>query len=381
MSKIVIFGAGMLGRCALEYFKNEYDIAFFVDNDRCKWGTEQFGYEIRNPIEIIENDDICIVVPVNKYFDEICQQIGEMGKVSSIIAFEVQNKIHYLTAENNSESKDEKIVSFKGGIGNQLFQYSFYLLLEQRGDTVKADVDYYYESDSRPFVLNNVFPDISINTVARGALCKKICYKTFLEPNVRTNYGEFPSCILENFEYQYYDGYFQTYKIPDRVKPQLLKKYNTIIAEKSISSRLLGVLKNANTVSVHVRRGDYTLPEIRDIYMGICDANYYNEAINLINERIENPLYIIFSDDIDWVKENITISNVIYAKDEITEKNCDWIELMIMSMCKHNIIANSSFSWWGAWLNQNPEKSVIAPSKWVNYKSQLDMCPPEWIRV
>jgi hypothetical protein len=114
---------------------------------------------------------------------------------------------------------------------------------------------------------------------------------------------------------------------------------------------------------------------------GTCTLDYYHEAIKIMKEKIKNPYFFIFSDDIPWVKENLKIDGDAFF---ITGKKIkDHEEMFLMSRCKHNIIANSSFSWWGAWLNNNPEKIVIAPKRWFNNEkiNTSDLVPDNWLRI
>jgi hypothetical protein len=119
--------------------------------------------------------------------------------------------------------------------------------------------------------------------------------------------------------------------------------------------------------------------------IGVCSENYYKKAIELIESKVENPNFFIFTDDTDWVKANIKINHPVTYISEINKAKpmADYQELILASKCKHNIIANSSFSWWGAWLNTNPDKIVIAPDKWFNNDSIKidDIIPPTWTKV
>ena len=140
------------------------------------------------------------------------------------------------------------------------------------------------------------------------------------------------------------------------VSPSLKKKYGDILKE--------------NLCSIHVRRGDYLgLPN----HHPACPLEYYEEAMKQMDD---SKIFLVFSDDFGWCKENFTNSNVIFIED-----NKDYIDLFLMTLCQNNIIANSSFSWWGAWLNQNENKKVIAPNKWFGKAIQhntKDLIPPTW---
>jgi hypothetical protein len=134
---------------------------------------------------------------------------------------------------------------------------------------------------------------------------------------------------------------------------------------------------------VHIRRGDYLLnPETQKIH-GVCSLSYYFEAIALLEKEFENINYFIFSDDINWVKENLHVTNAVYIESE--EERIAHEDIYLMSLASHNIIANSSFSWWGAWLNQYEHKMVIAPKRWfadeVMYQQSHDIVCESWVKI
>ncbi len=115
--------------------------------------------------------------------------------------------------------------------------------------------------------------------------------------------------------------------------------------------------------------------------MGICTKDYYLRAIEYIRKIEPNSKLIFFSDDLEWVKDNFDIPNAIYCSKNLFEHYEDWYDMYLMSKCRHNIIANSSFSWWGAWLNQNKEKIIVAPSKWIRYAKTPDIWCEGWVSL
>jgi len=152
---------------------------------------------------------------------------------------------------------------------------------------------------------------------------------------------------------------------------------------KGLSDKAKGIeekIKRSNSISLHIRRGDYLNDKFSKIYTEIT-TSFYNKAIYLINKEAADPVFFIFSDDAEWVNEHF---NLAYDKFIVSGQGIpDYEELMLMSICKHNIIANSTFSWWGAWLNSNPQKTVIAPVNWLkvdNYKID-DLVPGEWVKL
>jgi hypothetical protein len=140
-------------------------------------------------------------------------------------------------------------------------------------------------------------------------------------------------------------------------------------------------IKACEAVSLHIRRGDYVKIDAINKVHGTCSSKYYVKAADYINEKIANAKFFIFSDDIEWAKENLNFENptTFVSNGKLKE----YEELILMSFCKHHIIANSSFSWWGAWLNPNQGKIVIAPKKWLSDSSidTHDLIPENWIRL
>lgn len=166
----------------------------------------------------------------------------------------------------------------------------------------------------------------------------------------------------------YYKGYFFHLKYYDDIRPILQKEF--VLSEKiRIFPLLKKVLQKQNTVSIHVRRGDF-LRLNRDISQKV----YYPKALVCMSNKVPNPCYLVFSDDIEWVKSNIEFTgSPIYISEMGFQ---DYEELMIMKHCKHNIIANSTFSYWAAYLNSNPNKVVICPKRW-----KTDIIPKDWISL
>ena len=137
-----------------------------------------------------------------------------------------------------------------------------------------------------------------------------------------------------------------------------------------------------NSVSIHVRRGDYLTNPVTFQTHGLCDIDYYKKAIDEILDLVDKPHFFIFSDDQSWAKSNIIFgAPTDYVMHNNSLKNYE--DLRLMSYCRHHIIANSSFSWWGAWLGNNPEKIVIAPKKWFNDPKidTTDLIPDTWLRL
>ena len=137
--------------------------------------------------------------------------------------------------------------------------------------------------------------------------------------------------------------------------------------------------KDENAVSLHIRRGDYLQPQHWATTGSVCQLPYYRNAIAEMNKRVSAPSYYVFSDDIAWVKENLSLPNAVYI--DWNKGEDSWQDMMLMSYCKHHIICNSTFSWWGAWLNPREDKTVIVPCRWFQHSETPNIYPAGWVKV
>ena len=180
----------------------------------------------------------------------------------------------------------------------------------------------------------------------------------------------------------YIIGYWQSEKYFKSINETILNDFQLNIQPDNYHINLANQINNCNSVSVHVRRGDYLEDEKINSVHGILNNLYYYSSIELITTLVGEPHLFFFSDDIDWVKNNFYLQfpHTFIDKDFL---NKDSKDMWLMTQCKHNIIANSSFSWWGAWLNKNQDKIVIAPKNWFqNPKMNSDNIVPEnWVRL
>lgn len=282
------------------------------------------------------------------------------------------------------------IIKFKGGLGNQMFQYALYKNYIYKNKEVKADLSFYNSNDDHNgFELDKIF-NIELNIANleeiqyMGDCKKRIIDKVRRRCGYRkkSHYVEnefiFDKNLLDK-DNLYIEGYFQTEKYFKHIRNEILNSFSVSINDYR-NEMLIEKMKNENCVALHVRRGDYIKnKKTRKIYGGITTLDYYEKAIKYINKNVKNPVYYVFSDDIKWVQENLCIDSSIIV-DWNTGKE-SYKDMILMSKCKHNIIANSSFSWWGAWLNINSTKIVVAPNKWLNTKSTPDIYCKGWIKI
>ena len=282
------------------------------------------------------------------------------------------------------------IIKLNGGLGNQLFQYSLGRKLSLKNNNVfKLDLSDFTKDNPRSYglgkfnIIENFASDEDINKIKKSGVWKLVDkLKPYCKRSAIKYKGyDFDQNILKLSGDFYLDGYWQSEKYFQDIE-KIIKEEITL--KESLPSKyteLIDKIKNSDSVSVHIRRGDYLSDKISKIY-AICPIEYYYKAIEKIKESCPNPHFFIFSDDINWVKQNLNIPHpkILVSGDNETK---DYEELILMSLCQHNIIANSSFSWWGAWLNQNPSKIVISPDKWFNDKigNAKDLIPENWIKL
>jgi hypothetical protein len=177
----------------------------------------------------------------------------------------------------------------------------------------------------------------------------------------------------------YLTGYWQSERYFKQIRQVLLSDFALCNPLPSRLLKLADVIRQSASVALHIRRGDYAANPATNSVHGTCGKEYYVQAIADMKQRFPESKFFAFSDEPIWVHRNLA---KLDPSMQIIERNSAHEDLYLMSQCKHHIIANSSFSWWGAWLCMNPEKTVIAPKRWyVEMSRTADICPCEWIRI
>jgi len=289
------------------------------------------------------------------------------------------------------------IVNILGGLGNQMFQYAFaYSLAQEKKSVVKLDISSFETYGLREYGLDLFKVSLEIATAEE---CNLLRYKqeNLLQKKIRKlrktstpfansyyrephfNFGE---KIYERRNNSYFEGYWQSEKYFLKFREVLLQEFSLRNELHSQSKEYQKKILSTESVSLHIRRGDYVSNAHTNSVHGVCHLEYYTKALSEIHKKVQQPHFFIFSDDLLWAKDNLTFTEKITFID-LNADIPDHDEMILMSMCKHNVIANSSFSWWGAWLNQNSEKFVTAPKKWFTDTSinTNDLIPPSWIRL
>ena len=285
-----------------------------------------------------------------------------------------------------------------GGIGNQMFQYAAGRALSlERGQSLRLDVSGFVSYGlHQGFELHRVFDcqaviaDESEVRSILGWQFSSAIRRLLARQSLSVFRGD--GYIVEpHFHYWpkiknipqdcYLDGYWQSEKYFQDVSSVIRTDFIFKTPLSSRNAEVAAHIGQLNSVSLHIRRGDYATDPIVNVTQGLCTIEFYRKAIQYVADRIRQPYLFIFSDDIAWVKDNLKIDMPCRYIDH-NHGTESYNDMYLMSLCQHNIIANSTFSWWGAWLNPNPKKITIAPKKWfVNKNKVKDLFPQGWVAL
>lgn len=292
------------------------------------------------------------------------------------------------------------VIRLAGGLGNQLFQYAagrrlahtigVDLAMDMSGlcePSGSAERDYELAS----FTVKQSFAnedDIKKLTQPRSGILPRLFHRITEQGKRRpTSYiaephYHFDPSILDLSDGVYLDGYWQSEQyfadITDLLRREVALK-NPLMGHNAALARLI---RDCQAVSLHVRRGDYVTNEATYRTHGTCDLEYYARAVALIASRLNMPVFFIFSDDPAWVRKHLKLTYPMHIVDHNGPEH-GYVDMLLMSLCSHHIIANSTFSWWGAWLNPNDDKIVIAPQRWFSSSANdtKDLIPKSWHRI
>jgi len=294
------------------------------------------------------------------------------------------------------------IVKLMGGLGNQMFQYAIGRKLALKYNSIlKLDCSFLEEKPNNPwYTLRNYELDVFsfeaefatsddikkvynqkplfLDYLTSKIIGKPIPY--YRHSIIKEQGFEYDKNIFRSHKNIMLDGYWQSEKYFKDIAQIICQDFIIKDIPDEYNKNILQIIQSTNSISIHFRRGDYVNHETTNKFHGICSIRYYKTAVEYIKQYVESPVFFVFSDDIDWVKSNFEIDYPIYFIDKNQTKSYE--DLRLMSACKHNIIANSSFSWWAAWLNNYIKKIVISPQNWFNESSLniRDLIPEMWIK-
>lgn len=293
------------------------------------------------------------------------------------------------------------IANLKGGLGNQMFQYAAgRCLAHLRGAALKLD-DAFLQADpggaytKRHFELDVFEMPFQIANASELVPFYRIGHNRYLR-NIEKRlpflfahhfYSERDLSFHKDFHalpgQTYLDGYFQSEQYFDPVASIIRKDFTFKGPVPKACEDWLREIRSTESVSLHIRRGDYVSNPSNTTYYASCSESYYRRAVDELLKQHRNIGLFVFSDDLDWCRKNLAFNDLpVYFVDANTQAANHW-DMFLMSQCRHNIMANSSFSWWAAWLNGNASKTVIAPAKWFgnDTKQAHDIIPLTWKKI
>ncbi len=284
-----------------------------------------------------------------------------------------------------------------GGLGNQMFQYAAGLrLASARNTQLKLDLSAFedrtirtprcYELGAFAVTAELADPEEIAALVERGdrllgRLAARWSHGRFSSPALERAF-HFDPGVLSLADGVVLRGYWQSERYFADAADQVRREFCWKRDPAGKNAAMIADITNCNSVSLHVRRGDYlTNPDAHEMH-GVCSIDYYQRAVAYIVDRVSDPTFFLFSDEPDWVRENLDLRASVRLVDH-NGPDAGSEDLRLMSRCSHHIIANSTFSWWGAWLNPNSDKIVVAPKQWFADDSldTSDLLPASWVKL
>lgn len=290
------------------------------------------------------------------------------------------------------------IVKLKGGLGNQMFQYAFGRRIAIESNSVlKLDITSfkYDKVYGRKYSLDCF--NISENIATENELLKSkiltgdsyfskfLRLSTKLIPytrryiiNERASFQYDSRLLLRKYQNVYFDGYWQNEKYFKSIEAVIRKEFMLKDVLKNDILNRVPIIQNTNSVAIHIRY--YNVVKAKDIEM--IPLDYYYKSIKYLTGKLENMHLFVFSDNLEWAKNNLIFPYPTTFVNNNENKH-DYEDMILMSLCKHQIIANSTFSWWAAWLNTNPKKAVLCPKEWFRNdpRDTSDLIPKSWVRI
>ena len=277
-----------------------------------------------------------------------------------------------------------RLIKMIGGLGNQMFIYAFSLQMRKRFPGTRIDL-----SDMRHYHAHNGYELDRVFGISDREFCiakplKKVLeflfFKVILE---RKQNLETMEAFTKSYAYPflYFKGFYQSERFFKDVEGEVRQAFAFDMSKANAESQALAqqIQENPHAVSLHVRRGDYMEPKFYKRYGTVCSQAYFQRAVEMMLAQVPQAHFYIFSDDVEWVQQNLRLPRATVVS---CNRGADsWQDMMLMSLCRHNIICNSTFSWWGAWLNANPDKHVIAPSRWLADVDMPYIIPETWTKI
>lgn len=260
-----------------------------------------------------------------------------------------ENELNYFNIKEFKESDNIKITV------SQQFYIILFRIIKRLIRLLKKDK--YYQ------IRNNIEKKSSKFLIKKGIYWKEDGYLNILPTNKKNK------IVI---------GHFESSKNFNPIREKLLKEITPKEKPLKSNKQLYDIINSTNSVCVSIRRGDFVDNKKFSKIFNVCGINYFTKAIDIMQKKIKDPVFIIFSDDIEWCKKNINIKGKMYFENG---KDPVWEKIRLMYNCKHFILSNSTFSWWAQYLSRNEQKIVIAPSRWLNKGFYKDIYDDNWILI
>jgi Glycosyl transferase family 11 len=285
------------------------------------------------------------------------------------------------------------LLRLSGGLGNQLFQYAAgRQLADLHQSELVLDTHWYTHipklDTPRTYELGHYPVRARETTVLESYWCRlhggRISRRLPFLPRRWKHFSEkgfsFDSAFLRLPDETYLDGYWQSYRYFEGVASLIRTELTPSLVMGANDRAIANLMNSTQSISIHVRRGDY-VNNAASAQHGVCGLDYYHRAVNHLLDRVQPAHFFVFSDDPMWTRENLLLpADTTYV--EHNDASTAFQDLRLMSLCKHHIVANSSFSWWGAWLNSDPGKVVVCPKQWfADGRDTSSLPPPDWARL
>lgn len=287
------------------------------------------------------------------------------------------------------------VVKLIGGLGNQMFQYATgRALADAHACDLKLDVSGFDDYKLRVYELADYRIRASVASegdIERFRGSKAVHpivdrvrkYLRLLPPSIFLEKAfSFDPEVLKLQAPCYLEGYWQSERYFSAIRESLLADFSLASPLDRRNQEVFDQMSSCEAVSLHVRRGDYVSNPSAAQFHGLCPMDYYRSGVKYIAERVDDPYFFVFSDDTEWVLKNLRIDFPLKVVD-VNGPDRGICDMALMRACKHHVIANSSFSWWGAWLNPDESKIVVAPKRWFKEQNMPteDLIPHSWVRL
>ena len=285
------------------------------------------------------------------------------------------------------------VARLSGGLGNQLFQYAAGRQLADFHQTELVLDTYWYThtpklDTPRIYELGHYPVRARAATAIESLWCRlhggRITRRMPFLPRRWKHFSEkgfeFDTAFLGLPDDIYVDGYWQSYLYFEGAAASIRSELTPVVPMGEKDCAIANLMRSTHSVSIHVRRGDY-VSNAAAAQHGVCGLDYYRKAVEYMLCRVQQAHFFVFSDDPVWTRENLLLPSDAYYVDH-NDASCAFQDLRLMSLCKHHIAANSSFSWWGAWLNPDEKKLVVCPKQWfADNRNTSSLSPSDWVRL